>query len=241
MLFDSRNGALLAMMAGDDLNVFRTEVPAGVAARYLARSNSKVVGMLGSGRQARGQLIMLRHTLPALETVRVYSPTPEHRVAFALEMTERLGMPVEAVGDPRAALAGADVIGVTSNANAPVFETGWVKPGALILSIAAGQVPPDLVPAARVVVSSLVDVAGPGAKREPYTSLITSGAWDPLTAVEMVDVITGAAPGRTSDEETILYEMPGMGAWDTAIFHWVYRWATDHAIGTPFHLSTPTV
>jgi ornithine cyclodeaminase/alanine dehydrogenase-like protein (mu-crystallin family) len=227
------------MMAGDDLNVYRTEVPAGVGARHLAPTNSKVVGMLGSGRQARGQLLMLRHALPALETVRVYSPTPEHRVAFALEMTERLGMRVDAVADPRAAVTDAHVIGVTSNAAQPVFETSWLKPGALIVSIAAGQVPPALVPAARVVVSSLVDVAGPGAKREPYTSLIASGGWDPAAAVELVDVIAGAAPGRTRDDEIILYEMPGMGAWDTAIFRWVYRWATDHEVGTPFHLSSP--
>jgi ornithine cyclodeaminase/alanine dehydrogenase-like protein (mu-crystallin family) len=238
MLFDSQNGQLLAVMAGDDLNVFRTEVPAGVGCRLLARPGSTMVGMLGSGRQARGQLAMLRHALPALERVRVYSPTPEHRVAFALEMTERLGMPVEAVGEPRAAVAEADVVGITSNAAGPVLETSWLNPGALVISIAGGQVPPDLVPAARVVVSSLPDVAGSGVKREPYTSLIASGAWDPDRAVELVDVIAGTTPGRNHDDEIILYEMAGMGAWDTAIFRWVYRWATEHQVGTPFHLSS---
>ncbi len=239
LLFDSRNGQLLAMMAGDDLNVYRTAVPAGVGARVLARANSRVLGMLGSGRQARGQLVMLRHALPALRTIRVYSPTPEHRVAFALEMSERLGMPVEAVGDPREAVAGADVIGVTSNAAAPVFETGWLSLGALIVSIAAGQVPADLLGRARVVVSSLADVAGPGARREPYTSAIASGAWNPAGAIELVDILTGATPGRTREDEIILYEMPGMGVWDTAIVRWAYRWATEHGIGTPFRLSSP--
>jgi ornithine cyclodeaminase/alanine dehydrogenase-like protein (mu-crystallin family) len=82
-----------------------------------------------------------------------------------------------------------------------------------------------------------VDVAGPGSRREPYTSLIASGQWDPATAVELLDVIEGAAPGRTRDDEIVLYEMPGMAAWDTAIFNWVYRWAVAHEIGTPFHLS----
>jgi ornithine cyclodeaminase/alanine dehydrogenase-like protein (mu-crystallin family) len=239
MLYESHNGQLLAVMAGDDLNVYRTEAPAGVGGRLLARPGSKVVGMLGSGRQARGQLVMLRHALPALEQVRVFSPTPEHRVAFALEMSERLGLPVEAVADPRAAVIDTDVLGVTSNAANPVFESSWLKPGALVISIAAGQVPPDLVPSARVVVSSIPDVAGPGARREPYTSLIASGAWDPARAIELVDVIAGALPGRTRGDEVVLYEMAGMGAWDTAIFRWVYRWATEHAVGTPFHLSSP--
>ncbi len=239
MLFDSQNGQLVAVMAGNDLNVYRTAVPAGVGTRLLARSNSRVVGMLGSGRQARGQLVMLHHALPALRTIRVYSPTPEHRVAFALEMSERLGMQVEAVGHPREVVIGADVIGITSSADAPVFETGWLSPGVLVVSIAAGQVPPDLLRSARVVVSSLADIAGPGAKREPYTSAIASGAWDPTQAVELVDVLNGTAPGRTREDEIILYEMPGMGAWDTAIVRWAYHWATQHGVGAPFHLSSP--
>jgi alanine dehydrogenase len=238
MLFDSQNGQLRAVLAGDDLNVYRTAVPAGVGCRLLARPDSRVVAMLGSGRQARGQLVMLHHALPALQEIRVYSPTPEHRVAFALEMSERLGRQVDAVADAREAVADADVVGVTSNAAAPVFETGWLKPGALVVSIAAGQVPPDLLARARVVASSLVDVAGPGAKREPYTSAIASGAWDPTQAVELVDVLAGATPGRTRDDEIILYEMPGMGAWDTAMVRWVYTWATQHEVGTPFHLSS---
>jgi ornithine cyclodeaminase/alanine dehydrogenase-like protein (mu-crystallin family) len=238
MLFDSENGQLLAVMAGDDLNVYRTEVPAGVGCRLLARPGSTTVGMLGSGRQARGQLIMLRHALPGLARVRVYSPTPEHRVAFALEMSERLGMHVEAVSDPRSAVTDADVVGVTSNATAPVLEASWLKPGALVISIAVGQLPADLVPAARVVVSSLADVVGPGTRREPYRSLIARGAWDLERAVELVDVIAGATPGRTRDDEIIVYELAGMGAWDTAIFRWVYRWATEHGVGTPFHLSS---
>ncbi len=239
MLFDSKNGQLRAVLAGDDLNVYRTAVPAGVGCRLLAHPASRVVAMLGSGRQARGQLVMLHHALPALDEVRVYSPTPEHRVAFALEMSERLGVRVDAVADPRAAVAGADVIGVTSNALAPVFETAWLKPGALVVSMAAGQVPPDLLSQARVIASSLADVVGPGAKREPYTSAIASGAWDPTRTVELVDVLTGTTPGRTSEDEIILYEMPGMGAWDTAIMRWVYDWATQREVGTPFHLSVP--
>ena len=238
LLFDSSNGQLRGVLAGDDLNVYRTAVPAGVGCRALARRDSRVVAMLGSGRQARGQLVMLRHALPALQEIRVYSPTSEHRVAFALEMSERLGMQVDAVADPEEAVTGADVIGVTSNAPEPVIATSWLKPGALVISIAVGQVPLDLLGRARVVVSSLVDVAGPSARREPYTSAIKSGAWDPSQAVELLDILDGAAPARLQDDQIVLYEMPGMGVWDTAIVRWVHDWATRQEAGTPFHLSS---
>lgn len=236
-LFDPETGQLLALMAGDDLGVFRTAVPAGVGCRYLAPPQSRRVGMLGSGRQARGQLVVIRHALPSLERVRVYSPTPAHRAEFARAMSQRLGLPVEAVDDPFLAIQDADVIGITSSAREPVLHRAWIRPGAHVISIAGGQLPADLVLNARIVVSSRADIAGPAARREPYTSLIASGAWDPTRAVEMVDVITGAAPARTRPDEIVIYEMPGMGVWDTAIFAWAYQWARQNGIGTPFHLS----
>src|SRR5581483_6338881 len=133
VLFDGPNGQLLALIAGDDLTIMRTAVPAGIGARYLAPKGARVMAMLGSGRQARGQLIAVKHALPDIGRARVYSPTREHRTAYAEEMTRRLGIPVEAVDDPRLAVEGADVVGVTSNSREPVLQAEWVRAGALIL------------------------------------------------------------------------------------------------------------
>ncbi len=237
LLFDGSNGQLLCLMAGDDINVVRTAVPAGVGARYLAPDGARVVGMLGTGRQSRGQLIALKHALPGIERVRVYSPTKDHRTAYAEEMTRRVGVPVEAVDNERLAAEGADVIGVTSNAKEPVLQPAWVRPGALVISMSAGQIAPEVVLGSRVVVASRPEVVE--SRREPYRSLIADGRWSADgVAATMAEVIEGQKPGRLSQDQTVLFEMPGMSVWDTAVMRWAYDWALANELGSTFHLTT---
>jgi alanine dehydrogenase len=236
LYFDGSNGRLVALMAGDDINILRTGVPAGVGARYLAPENPRVLGMLGTGRQSRYQLIAVKHALPSLERVRVFSPTPEHRRQYAEEMTQRIGIPVEAVDDGRSAVEGADVIGVTSNSREPALHADWVRPGALVISMSAGQLAPEVVLQSRVIVASKPEVVE--GRREPFRSLIADGRWSAEgVAATLAEVMEGQRPGRQSQDETILYEMPGMSVWDIAIMRWAYDWAVANELGSTFHLS----
>jgi ornithine cyclodeaminase/alanine dehydrogenase-like protein (mu-crystallin family) len=143
LLFDDRSGDLLALVAGRELNVWRTGAPAGVASRYLAPSEAKTLGLLGSGRQARGQLLAISRALPSLRQAKVFSPTEARRVAFAEEMSAWLGIDVEAVNSPRAALQDAAIIGVATHSRSKVLEAEWISPGSLVISITSGQLPPD--------------------------------------------------------------------------------------------------
>jgi alanine dehydrogenase len=237
LLFDSANGRLLAVMAGDDINLFRTASPAALAARYLAPAAPRTLAVLGSGRQAHGFLPLLQHALPTLERARVYSPTREHREAYARKMADTIDLAVEAVDEPRLAVEGADVLAVVSSGRQPVLEADWVRHGALVISIASGQLPPDLISTSRVSVSARSEVVGDGVKREPYTSLAASGAWSPGRVVEMGEIVMGEVPGRVLEEETVIHEMPGLSFWDAAILSWVYDWAVRNRVGTSFNLS----
>jgi alanine dehydrogenase len=132
LLFDSETGKLRALMAADDLNHWRTAAPVALAARELAPGDATTLAVLGSGAQARYQLRAIRHTVPSLESVRVFSRTPSHRQRFAEEMSAGLGLGVVAVDDPGAAATDADIICVTAPAT---VEPSWVRPGALLLTI----------------------------------------------------------------------------------------------------------
>ena len=103
-----------------------------------------MAGMLGSGKQARGQIYAMQRGLPNLEEVRVYSPTPEKREGFAKEMSARLGLTVRAVTTPQEAVQGLSVVNLSTNSRSPVLETGWLQPGALVISIAPHQLPETL-------------------------------------------------------------------------------------------------
>lgn len=238
LLFDDQNGDLLALVAGRQLNIWRTGSPAGVASRYLASPEAKTLGLLGSGRQARGQLLAICRALPSLERVRVFSPTEAHRVAFAKEMSAWLGIAVDAANSPRAALQDAPVISVATNSRSTVLEADWISPGSLVVSITSGQLPQELVARSRVIVSWKEEVLAGEVPREPYATMIAGGTWSgDKIAGELGEVILGRIPARQSESETVLFESVGMPALDATATAWAYRWAAKRQTGISFSLA----
>jgi alanine dehydrogenase len=237
LLFDNDSGDLLAIVAGRGLNVWRTGAPAGVGVRYLAPPNAKTLGLLGSGRQATGQLVAICRARPSLERVRIFSPTEAHRSAFASEMTRWLGIEVTAVNSAREALQDAAIVSVATSSRTSVLQTDWISPGALVVSITSGQLPHDLITGSRVIVSWKDEVLGGEAPRQPYMAMIAAGTWSgDLIAGELGAVVLGRIPPRQRDGETVVFECVGMPLWDTTATAWAYRWARKNSIGTSFSL-----
>ena len=237
LLFDEERGDLLAMIAGTSLNVWRTGAPAGVASQYLAPAEADTLGLVGSGRQAHGQLLAMRRALPALKKVKVFSPTRDHRLAFAKEMSEWLDIDVEAVDHPRAAVEHAPIVSLATSFRSPVIEPEWIKPGALVVSITSGQLPRETVRNSRVIVSWKEEVLGGEAPRQPYAAMIADGSWSAEDiAGELGEVLLGKVPGRQKESETIVFESVGMSLWDSTAAAWAYRWALEQKVGMPFLL-----
>lgn len=129
--FSIETGTPLAIIQDGYLQHLRVAAKAGLAAREAALPNSRVVGMLGSGGMARDHLRAFVQVRP-IELVRVYSPTPENRQRYASEMAEELGIQVEAVDSPRAAVDGAEIIACCTSAIEPVLQGPWIADGAFI-------------------------------------------------------------------------------------------------------------
>ncbi len=238
LLFDAENGHFLALVPGGELNVWRTGAPAGVACRHLAPTNGKELGLLGSGRQARGQLLAIRRALPSLQRVRVYSPTQDHRNRFAGEMSSWMNLDVVAVESARAAVQGAQIVDVATNCRSPVLEPHWVAPGALVISIASGQIPVELVSSSRVIVSWKKEVLEGKPAREPYTTMIASGTWSADDIIgELGDVILKKVPARRETNETVLFELAGVPLWDVTAAFWAYQWAREKKVGSDLSLA----
>jgi alanine dehydrogenase len=218
LLFDGTTRALLALMDYGVLNSMRVGATAGVAARHLAPSDATTVGILGSGWQAPTQLFALRAGLPGLERIRVYSPTRAHRETFAQRMSTTLEVPVEAVDSAENAIRDADVVDLCApghfDVREPLFEAGWIKPGALVISMAGGQYPPDLAQSA----IEIVDIPETEAK-------IPLGA-----------VIAGEVRPRLHADDTLVYRLEGGTVQDLFVATWGYSWATARGLGQPFDL-----
>jgi ornithine cyclodeaminase/alanine dehydrogenase-like protein (mu-crystallin family) len=238
LLFDGERGDLLALVAGTALNVWRTGAPAGVASRYLAPKGADVLGLIGSGRQALGQILAIRRALPALKKVRVFSPTDAHRRSFAKQMSAWLEVDVEAVDGPRAAVENAPIVSLATSLRSKVIEPEWVAPGAFVVSITSGQLPREMVQNSRVIVSWKEEVLAGEAPRQPYAAMIADGSWSAgKIAGELGEVILGKIPPRETESETVVFESVGMSLWDSTATAWAYRWALEQKVGTPFSLA----
>jgi alanine dehydrogenase len=236
LLLDPDSGALVAAMAGDDLNPLRTAVPAALGARHLAPDGARTLAILGSGRQARAHARTFAHALPKLERVHVWSPTPAHRRGFAEEMTAVLGIAVTAVDHPAEALAEADVIAATGATHGqPAAEAGWVRPGALFVSL-VGSAPRDLP--GRLFVPTLNPPRVIAFAFTPRLPLSTP-RFDPEHTQELARVVAGEVPAREVPEQTVVYELAGPYLWDPAIFSVAHQWAVAHGVGTVFEFSVP--
>ncbi len=235
LLLDQQDGHLLALLAGDDLDPFRTSAPVALACRYLAPPAAKTLAILGSGVQAHYHLRVIRPVLPSLEKVRVFSRTPENRQRYAQEMSVSQNIAVEAVDSVQQAVENADIICVTIPPTPPLLEQSWVSPGALITSILPRW-------AAKLDVREIVpDRKGPEARPsrwDPHPMGVNGGRDASTFSATLSEVIRGTVPARVHQNEIVYYEQLGTFAWDAALIHWAYQWAFEQHVGVQFHLSS---
>ncbi|MBA2395939.1 MAG: ornithine cyclodeaminase family protein [Ktedonobacteraceae bacterium] len=239
LLIDNEDGHLQAIMATDDLSPLRTSAPVGLACTHLARPGATTLAMIGSGIQARYHLRAISHGVPTLQTVRVFSPTPEHRRQYATEMSRETRLDIEAVASAQKAVEHADIICIAANSRKPLMDANWVQPGALVVSITGQGLPHDLIK--RVVVPAAAGPVVLPSGWDPRPIMKAGGGRDHLTiGATLADVIRETAPARLHADDIVVYEQRGSYAWDAALLRWAYNWALEHRVGTNFQLtSTP--
>ncbi|MDQ2053913.1 ornithine cyclodeaminase family protein [Halobellus sp. H-GB7] len=232
-IFDPESGEPLALLDGASMNPFKTGATGAVAADELAREDARSAAIIGSGAQARGQLRALA-TVRDLETVWVYSPTKEHREAFAGEMDRRLDGSVAAVASAAAAVEGADIVVTATNASEPVFDGDALEEGTHVTAM--GQYNPEKreLDAATIERAKYVPDLRDRAFQDAGSFLhaLEEGVVDEdHVHAELGDVVAGNAPGRESDEEITVFDSGGTGIETVAGAYLLYEKATEAGLG----------
>src|SRR5215471_1144134 len=142
-LLSTRNAEPLALMNDGFLQHMRVGACAGLGTKYLARKNSKVLAMIGSGGMARTYAAAIKEVRP-IEVIRVFSPTKANRERYAQEMTEKLDIEVVAVDSPEKAVKGADIVSLTTDSLVPVIKAEWLEPGMHINNVRNNETGPDV-------------------------------------------------------------------------------------------------
>jgi alanine dehydrogenase len=227
-LFDVEKPELAGVIEADQLGRLRTGAASGVAAKYLARSGARTLGVIGCGHQAETQVACVRAAVPLLERVVAYCRTPERLAAFC----EKVGAePGESHRD-----AGAqDVVVTITSSRDPVLRGEWLVPGALVIAAGAN------VPSRRELDNAVLERASfvccdsleqarleSGDLIEP----VQAGVLDWLEVHELHEVVSGEVPGRQSDTDSVVFKSNGIAAWDVALGAEALRRARDQGLGT---------
>ena len=139
-LFSTLNGEPLAIIHDGILQHMRVGGGAGIGAKYLAREDTHVVGMLGSGGMARSFLEAFT-CVRDIRLCKVYSPSQEHRERFAEEMARRLGIEVRPVDSAREAVRGVDLLSSCTDSMRPVYDAEWIERGMHVTNVGRREVP----------------------------------------------------------------------------------------------------
>ncbi|MCI0402515.1 MAG: ornithine cyclodeaminase family protein [Acidobacteria bacterium] len=227
-LLDPASGKPLAMLEANRLTDLRTAATSAVATKYLARKNSTVLGIFGTGRQARAHLEVFTESF-GFQRALTCGSSPARSEEFA-RVTQADLKPEAA--DARTVAAESDVICTCTTSNVPLFEGRWLRPGTHLNLVgafrpASREVDDETVRRARVVVDTY-----DGALAEAGDLLIPlqQGAIsrDHLLA-DLHELLSGKTAVRRSDDDITLFKSVGCALEDLVIAHLVYHRASRTA------------
>jgi len=227
--YDSENGEFKGVALGFRLGVIRTGAIGGVAIKYLSKPDASSLGMIGSGTQARAQL-EAASIVRNLTHVKVYSPTEEHRKAFAVKMSEKLNLNVEAVDSSAAVVSDSDIIICSTRSQTPVFEANLLRPGMHVTTMGPNlegrnEIEYEVADVSQIIATdSLAQVDRFGEYTKPYFLATTEHR---QRMCDLSEIVMGKKPGRTSDKDISLFCSVGLAGTEVLLANLAFKKAMN--------------
>jgi alanine dehydrogenase len=227
LLFSAAEARLEAVIEADKLGQLRTGAASGVAAKYLARPGATSLGVIGCGWQASAQIASIRAAVPSIDRVVVYCRNEQRLDAFCREHG------CEPAESNREA-AEHDVVVTVTTSKDPVLRGEWLRPGALVCAVGAND------PRRRELDNTVLERAAfvccdsrEDARRESGDLIepVAQRLLDWLEVHELQEVVAGEVPGRSSDDDIVVFKSNGIAAWDLAVGVRVVELARERGMG----------
>jgi ornithine cyclodeaminase/alanine dehydrogenase len=238
ILADAANGQPLAVMDSMEITIQRTGAATAIAARRLARPDSRVCTVCGCGNQGRVQLRAMVHALP-IRKVLVFDLQTGKLAAFANAASAELGVEAFPASDLKTALAESDVC-ITSTSSRKFFIRREDVPAGMFVAAVGADSPgkqeldPQLVAHASVFGDLLDQCAAVGEFHHALQQgLVTRADF----RGELGELVTGRKPGRTAPGEITIFDSTGTALQDAAAAVAVYQRAKAAGIGTSIDLA----
>lgn len=233
-LFDGETGLPRTLMEGGYVTDLRTGAGTGLAARYLARSDAKVLAVIGAGRVARNQIEALS-TVCSLGKIYVTTRTRGRGEALVASLQGRASL----VDDPEAAVREADIVVAATTSKEPVVRGRWLKPGAFVAAVGAyaldsRELDDDVIArAACHVIDSRADVLE---RAGDFVIPMRKGILAREAIAEIAEIVCGARHGRRSPEDIVVYKSSGVPIQDLVTAQHIERRALEAKMGVELDL-----
>ncbi|MES2269334.1 MAG: tyramine oxidase subunit B [Pseudomonadota bacterium] len=257
ILNDVDTGAPLAMMSANLLSAYRTGAVPGVGARYLARKDSRVVGIVGPGVMARTSLAAFMATCPLIDTVKVRGRGQANLDAFTAWVAQTYPQitTVKVVETDEEVVRDSDIatfcasVATGDPSKYPTVRREWVRPGTFLSMPAPCNIDEGMeAPEIRKVLdftglyeAYLEELPAPRHNHVPavgvrYFDLVEEGKLPRDALEDLGAIVSGTTPARRNDDEIIILSVGGMAVEDVAWGTMVYRNAVAKGIGVKLNL-----
>ncbi len=236
-LCDGDTGMPLAVMDSVAISRNRTGAATAVAARHLARPDSRTLTVCGAGIQARVQIEALQQVLP-IQDVFIFGRNSQKVDEFAARCAAELALNVQSISDIAAAVATSDVVVTCTPATSPIIRADWVAAGTFIAAVGADspgkqELDPRLISQNKVVADILHQVVRVGESQHAIAAGSISS--DQIYA-ELGEIVCGKKPGRENDSEIIVFDSTGTALQDVAAATFLYELSQNENVGSEFNL-----
>jgi alanine dehydrogenase len=222
-LFDPQTGTPLSFMDGTYITALRTAGAAALSTRLLARTDTRVLAIVGAGVQGRSHLKMLPLVRPFSE-IRIAS-----RHFADAEQLAAADSRARAVETAEEAVRGVDVVCLCTSAGEPVVSLDWLAPGMHVTSV--GYAPPEGELDRKVIEHGRLFVETRLAFEPPPAGCGELSGLDPSVGTELGEVLLGRSLGRQSNDEITVYKAMGHASEDMAAASLVYHRAKQDGAG----------
>ena len=233
MLYSSEDGRLLAEIEADWLGQMRTGAATGVATHALARPEANAIGIIGTGGQARTQLMAVC-AVRQIKTIRAYGRDEERRQAFCTEMGALLGVEVRPAASAEGVVREAEIVVTATTAREPVVRGAWLQPGTHVNAIGSNWANRRELDDEAMTRSAVVAVDSVEQARLEAGDLVlaaAAGAFDWVRALPLAGTVAGQQPGRTAPDQVTLFKSLGLALEDITVAKHVYELARQQGLG----------
>ena len=228
-LYDGTTGRVVAVMNASPITAIRTAAVSGLATRALAREDARVLASVGAGHQAHPHIAAMLEARQ-FEQIRIAARTTESAERLAAEWP--LAIAVESADE---ALRDADVVCTVTSSSEPVVLGEWLKPGAHVNAVGACFPHTRELDGEAMARATLFTDRRESCENEAgdYVLALAEGAIsEGHIRAELGEVLAGAAPRRTSEDEITVFESLGLAVEDLAAAEYLERRARETGTGT---------